>query len=682
MKRLSLVLIAIFGAAAAAAQSPQRTHDITIDDYFTLGYIESCAIAPDGSRVAYVEKRWEPPNEKRNSDIWVVTASDKWRRRITFDACDDRSPQWSADGTQLFFLSSPKGAGETKPPEDGSTQVWRWRVNADAALPVTRIPGGVEAFQLGDDGRTLYYLRSREESDEAFRELRDKFKQHVQFAAGQRQVSEIWQLDLDSWQAEKLVDEKRHITAFRVSPDQSRIAMLTTPDDRLITNEGQSRVDIFNAKTRKATPLPDKLWRADAPSPNGWLEGLAWSSDSQMLAFSIGFDGYPSELFAASAFDADAPKIIRVARPEQCYVAGNFEWIANTHDLLLMGELKARQMIWRIRDVRGDGHGPAVRMTAPEIVLDHFSTSSDGKSIAMVGNGLTSTNDVLLQNTIENGDVLRLTNVNPQVDSWKLPQISLVNWKAPDGSQVDGILELPADYQPGAKPLPLIVELHGGPTWSTKFRFEHTIYGRTAFPAKGYALLSPNYRGSTGYGDKFLTDLIGHENDIEVKDIIAGVNSLIEKGVADPKRMAVMGWSNGGFLTNCVITHDQRFKAASSGAGMIDQVIQWGIQDTPGHNFNYMRGLPWQTPDAYRAASPLYGLNKVKTATLIHCGEADERVPVAHSRTLFRALHDYVHVPTELLVYPGEGHGLSKYSTRKAKMEWDAAWFEKYVTGD
>lgn len=676
-----LAFFTILFAARLAAQPVERTHDITIEDYFTLGYIDGCAISPDGSHIAYVEKRWEPPAEGRNGDLWIVSTQTKQRERITFDPCGDSDPQWSPDGKAVYFVSSPKREGEKAAPYDGKAQVWRFTLGSDSPQPVTRIPGGIDAFQLSADGRTIYYLKSREEGDDAFRELREKYKGQTKTMAGHREVGEIWKLDLEGWQTEKLVNDKRYITQFKVSPDQKRIAMLTTPDERLIMNEGWSRVDVLDTATRKISTLPDKLWRADAPSPHGWLEGLAWSSDSQLLAFGIGFDGYPSELYIAGDLGAPAPKTQRLKRPDESYVTGHFEWIVGSHDLLMIGDLKARQLVYRISGITPDSQGEAKRITPDGIVVDTFSASADAKSLAIVGNGLTSTNDVLLLDLQNTQQVTRLTNVNPHVDAWKLPQISIVDWTAPDGARVEGILELPNGYQSG-KPLPLIVELHGGPTWSTKFRFEHTIYGRTIFPAKGFALFSPNYRGSTGYGDKFLTDLIGHENDIDVKDILSGVNALVERGIADEKKMAVMGWSNGGFLTNCVITHDPRFKAASSGAGMIDQIIQWGIQDTPGHNYNYMRGLPWDASDAYRAASPLFGIANVKTPTLIHFGENDERVPVQHGYTLFRALQDYRKIPTQLVIYPGEGHGLSKYSTRKAKMEWDQAWFDKYLVGE
>jgi dipeptidyl aminopeptidase/acylaminoacyl peptidase len=205
--------------------------------------------------------------------------------------------------------------------------------------------------------------------------------------------------------------------------------------------------------------------------------------------------------------------------------------------------------------------------------------------------------------------------------------------------------------------------------------------GRLFLPARGYAVLCPNYRGSTGYGDKFVTDLVGHENDVEVEDILKGVDALVEQGVADPDRLGVLGWSNGGYLTNCLITRTTRFKAASSGAGILDTVMEWGINDEPAYPMVFKTGLPWDRPEVYRKTSPGYDLGKVRTPTLIHVGGSDERCPPGHSKMLYRALKEYVKVPAELVVYPGEPHGLTKYKNRKAKLEWDLAWFDRYVLG-
>ena len=307
------------------------------------------------------------------------------------------------------------------------------------------------------------------------------------------------------------------------------------------------------------------------------------------------------------------------------------------------------------------------------------SNNNGNASIIALQSTLTYHRDLVLYKSKTKTE--RITNVNPQVENWKLPQISLIKWTGAQGDMVEGILELPPDYNRETK-LPLIVQIHGGPTASEKYEFEFQIYGRTALAARGYALFSPNYRGSTGYGDKFITDVIGRENDIDVEDILKGVDDLIERGIADPQRLGVMGWSNGGFLTNCLIATN-RFKAASSGAGVVDQTIQWGEEDTPGHVINYMQGLPWENHQNYQNASPLYAFKAgIKTATLIHAGEKDARVPVTHSRVLHRALHYYIDAPCELVIYPGAKHSISTYRHRLAKMKWDHAWFDKFLLSE
>ncbi|MFQ5807535.1 MAG: alpha/beta hydrolase family protein, partial [Phycisphaerae bacterium] len=487
------------------------------------------------------------------------------------------------------------------------------------------------------------------------------------------------------------IDEQRYIRGFTVSPDGRCIAMHSTPDSELITNEGWSRVDIYDTMTKEVTTLPDKLYREQAPSPYGWLEELAWSSDSRALAFTVAWDGYPNEILVAewrgdeptvAASVSPAVNVRKLTRPDdETSVGAGLHWRPNSRDLCILAERRARQHVLDISDVRDGKQGRFNVLTPGDVVVHSYRFSKRGGRLAAVISSPTHARDVFLVNGP--GDYVRLTDNNPQMATWKMPQISLVTWTGANGDQVEGLLELPYGHDLEKDgPLPMIVELHGGPTASSMIGFRYWCYGRTIMPANGYALFSPNYRGSTGYGDKFMTELIGRENDIEVEDILAGVEAMVERGVADPERLGVIGWSNGGFLTNAVITRSGRFKAASSGAGIVDMLIQWGIEDTPGHVVNFMRGLPWEKPEAYRKASPVYSLNRVTTPTLIHCGGNDARVPLAHSRTLYRALHKYCDVPAMLLVYPDQEHSLAKCSMRQAKMEWDLAWFERYILGE
>lgn len=668
--------------AAAQTAPPARTHTIELDDYFTLDVITGPQASPDGRYVAYTQTRWDQTLDRRNADLWLIEVATQARRRLTFDPAADGSPTWSPDGHYLYFSSAPKRAGETSPPYNGQSQVWRIRPEAGEPTPVTRVADGVTQLALSRDGRTLYYLVSKEKTDDDFKALRTKQK-HLEYGHGVTKFSQLWKLDLESWRGEKLIDDQRVIHGYAVAPDGRRIALITTPDGLPLSHEGWSRVELWNAATKKSSVITTDEWRKDHPSPFGWVDNLAWSADGLALAFSTGFDGYPGELFVAEGPD-DAMPVRQLSRPDEIDCDGGLRWRGETRELCFVGECRARKWVCGLQNVRDGGTGEFRKLSDGDVVVSTYSFDQAGDDLFMVLDTLTRPTELyhLSAGTALNAPV-RLTNVNPQVDTWKLPQIQIVGWSAPDGTPVEGILELPPDYQPGpdAPRLPTILELHGGPTGASPFCLQFWIYGRTTMPAKGYALLSPNYRGSTGYGRKFLTGLIGRENDIEVKDILAGVDALVQRGIADPQRLGVMGWSNGGFLTNCMITQTDRFKAASSGAGVLDMVIQWGSEDTPGHVINFMRGLPWETPEAYRQASPVFDLAKVKTPTLIHVGASDPRCPPAHSRGLYRALRHYLKVPTELVIYPNEGHSLTTYKNRQAKMEWDVAWFDRYLSG-
>jgi dipeptidyl aminopeptidase/acylaminoacyl peptidase len=541
------------------------------------------------------------------------------------------------------------------------------------------VEGGVEMFRLAKDGKSLYYVvNAGEDVDGDWKQLRQQFKD-VEYGHGVTRFSQLWKLDLENWRAEKLVDDRRVIRDFAVAPDGA-IAMITTPDATVVSFEGRSRVDVYHASTKKTKTLPDKAFRVDAPSPYGWLEHLAWSADATKLAFNVIFDGYPAEIMIAEWGASDAT-VYPLRWPDGHMVKGYGTPLAwrGRADLLFLSDQQARVRLCCAAEVRPNSHpGDFSALTPGDVVVSAFSYDPTMGTAAVVMSDPTHFPDIYLARPGKSPD--RLTNLNPQADTWMLPQLSTVSWKGAHGDEVEGILELPPDYQPGRR-VPLVVEIHGGPTTATNYHLQYWIYGRTLLPAKGYAVLSPNYRGSVGYGDKFVTQLLGHENDFEVEDILKGVDALVEKGIADSERLGVMGWSNGGYLTNCIIAKTTRFKAASTGAGIVDAIMEFGSNDEPAYAIVFKRGLPWTNPEGYHRASPTYQLDKVRTPTLIHVGGGDERCPPSQSRMLYRALKEYVNVPTELLVYPGEPHGLTRYKNRKAKMEWDLAWFDRYIRG-
>jgi len=264
---------------------------------------------------------------------------------------------------------------------------------------------------------------------------------------------------------------------------------------------------------------------------------------------------------------------------------------------------------------------------------------------------------------------------------FKLPRQESIQWKGADGVTVEGLLYYPLDYREGQR-YPLAVQTHGGPAESDKFGFGGGINYVQVLAAKGYAVLQPNYRGSTGYGDEFLRDMVGHYFQNAHLDVLAGVDAVIKMGVADPDRMVKMGWSGGGHMTNKIITFTDRFKAASAGAGAADWVSMYAQSDTRNYRTPWFGGTPWQKDapiSVYWDNSPLKDAWKVKTPTIFLVGEQDKRVPEPQSIEMYRALK-FNGVPTHLYVAPREPHGWEELRHVLFKMNAELEWFEKYAT--
>ncbi len=672
---LALLLI------AAPAFSQERTHAVTPEDFASVAAITQFAVSPDGKQVAYCEARWDKADDLRKTDLWLVATDGKRSpRRLTGERANDRSPKWGVDGDAVYVLANRKRAGETKPPYDGSTQVWRVPADGDDPQPVTKVPGGVIAFDYAPLGGAIFYtVDATATDDDEFAKLRAAHP--AEYGHGTRKVSEVWRLDLQSWRAEKVIAEGRYVREFAVTRDGKRVAMITAADDTVIRSEGGSRVDVWDKETGKVTPT-DMTWMKTAASPYPWLESLTISPNGTRVAFCTVFDAHPAEIVVIEPTPGliGSSSVNRLSRPEGVHIRGYgspLRW-KDDSELMFLGE-KSGQVSLYSAD-RGNGRVVSVGNTGNGVVSG-VEFSSGGSAYAALSGGEKTFAGL----SIINLSMPSVSHVPIQpTEGWKLPTVEHITWTAPDGSKVGGVLELPPGYTKGDK-LPLVVAIHGGPTTSSKAELNFDPHnGRLYLAAAGYAVLCPNYRGSTGYGDKFVTDLIGRENDVEVNDIIAGVQHLVKEGIADPDRVGVMGWSNGGYLTNCLITRKElpfKLKAASSGAGIVDTVAEWGFNDEPAYPVVFKKGLPWEQPDIYRKTSPTYALGNVTTPTLIHVGGGDERCPPGHSRMLYRALKENAKVPTELVVYPGEPHGLTKLSHRTAKMAWDLAWFDKYLRG-
>ncbi|HEY3788095.1 MAG TPA: prolyl oligopeptidase family serine peptidase, partial [Urbifossiella sp.] len=638
--------------------------------------------------------------DNRRTDLWVVDTDGKGKpRQLTKDRGNDRHPKWSADGKSIFVLGNRKKDGQREAPFNGTTQIWKVNVEDAKAASFTKVKGGITGFDYAPKADQIFYTIDAETTDtDDFSKLREQHSK-LEYGHGKRTVSELMRVNSDGNKPEKLVAEKRYIREFAATQDGKRIAMITAFDDSVLKSEGESRVDIWETNPKPGEPAasaagvittpPTDAYRKNAASPWAWLESLAWNPDGTRFAFCAVFDGYPAEIVIG---ELNFGKWImnKMPRRQMGFFSGSirgygtiikwsdletFSFLHDTFSRVLIDKFNARterggsqngdytSSYFDLNQNFAQGYTSIIDVSSPLPAFEHRAFAS-----------------IRVRTRKQPNEIVE---INPHTKGWKLPRIIHIAWEAPDKTPIGGVLELPQDYKKGSRKLPLVVAIHGGPTTASHADLEFDPHnGRLYFAAAGYAVLCPNYRGSTGYGDKFVTDLIGRENDLDVKDILAGIQHLIDEGIADPDRIGVMGWSNGGYLTNCLISMKDcpiKFAAASSGAGIVDTVAEWGFNDEPAYPRVFKKGLPWETPEIYRKTSPTYQLGNVKTPTLIHVGGNDPRCPPGHSRMLYRALHEYVKVPTQLVVYPGEPHGLTKLSNRKAKMEWDLAWFDKYL---
>jgi dipeptidyl aminopeptidase/acylaminoacyl peptidase len=273
----------------------------------------------------------------------------------------------------------------------------------------------------------------------------------------------------------------------------------------------------------------------------------------------------------------------------------------------------------------------------------------------------------------------RLTDPNPQVAGFALGEQEEITWRSNDGTMVGGVLVKPVGYQAGRR-YPLIVAIHGGPAAADVLGFNGG-YGSQVYAGAGYVVLRPNYRGSTNYGERHRTDIVGNYFAAGFEDIMSGVDYLIAQGIADPDRMGALGWSAGGHWSNWILTHTDRFKAISSGAGVANWISMYAQSDVHRNRQFYLGDdLPYDDVDAYWDQSPLKYIRNARTPTMIHVVRGDPRVPSPQSIELHQALQR-VGVPTELFLYPGSTHGIPDARNRLVKAVAEMAWMDHYVRG-
>ena len=722
MHRLFVAALALVATAPILRGQTTTPRPMTFLDMQQMRQVASPTPSPDGKWMLYTLSTPDWNEAKRQTDIYLVSIQQGLpsTKQMTFSKeKNETSPQWARDGSFFAFLSNreaPENAssrnqlyvmrpdgGEARRVSDakegvsdfafsrdgrfvvyrsgktGEEQLYRLAVtgiDTATAEQITKHATGVTTWKLTDDSKRIYFVSpDRIDEDEKIR--REK-KFTVTIRNPETPTSSLWVLELDSNASRRVAEGGTYsVDDFVISSDGRWVGfrgMSTNRYKRGITQENLY-ADLYLLETSTGT-----IERLTTNAEVG-ESGISFSPDSRMLAFSAPDD---LENYSMSNNRVYIRAVAERGKP--------FRKLGSTFD----GDVdvgfwsKDSSTIYFNEGIRATNQVVALDTkmnNARPITEEKGSVSVDRDEDS--GVLLVSFSDATTPNTLFTVDAInnvssrsawrQLTDPNPQVKNFALGQQEEITWKSKDGTTVGGVLVKPVGYRAGQR-YPLIVAIHGGPA-SADINSFNGGYGSQVYAGAGYVVLRPNYRGSTNYGLKHRTDIVGNYFQAGYEDIMSGVDHLIAQGIVDPDRMGALGWSAGGHWSNWILTHTDRFKAISTGAGTSNWISMYAQSDVQRNRQFYLGNkLPYDDFDAYWNQSPLKYIKNAKTPTMIHVVEGDPRVPSPQSIELHMALKQ-LGVPTELYMYPGNTHGIPDPRNQLVKAVSEMAWMDYYVRG-
>ncbi len=658
MTRRRLVLsicLAVTTAAWPKAASAQRA--MTIVDLLNLPGVSDPQISPDGRQILYTQSETDWEANRRRTHIWRVDRDGSNTTQMTVGPQGETSPRWSPEGATIALL--------TRRGDDEDTQIYLLANSGGEARRLTSHPTGVGSISWAPDGRTVYFIAADSKTDE--QKTRDKAKDDVYAFDEHYEQRHLWKVTVATGAAERLTSGDFSVVGYEISRDGTRIAHHRAPNP-LFGYSDRGEVWVMDASGANARALTTNT----VPE-----SGAALSPDNANVLFVAGANArfetyYNDNVFVVPAAGGPA-RNLTIDLPHEIESAA---WSNDGRSIYFVANMGVHSELFAMDAAGGtprqltDGRhallGWSYEPTADRHVFGIDEPANAGDLWTMTAGTAPE----------------RVTHVFDHLArDFRLPRQEKVEWQGADGVTVEGLVFYPLDYQPGTR-YPLVVQTHGGPQASDKFGFGRWSNYVQVLAAMGYVVLKPNYRGSTGYGDAFLRDMVGSYFKNSHLDVMAGVDHLIALGIADGDRMAKMGWSGGGHMTNKIITFTNRFKAAASGAGAANWISMYAQSDVRIYRTPWFGGTPWQKDapiDLYWEHSPLKDVAKVTTPTLFLVGEEDVRVPMPQSVEMHRALLSNG-VPTHLYVAPREPHGWQELRHELFKVNVELGWFEQWVT--
>jgi len=658
--------------ALLAAQAPAARRLVTLDDLDAVKAVGDVQLSPDGNWVAYTVTSADSTDDDYDTDIWMTSWDGKRTVQLTHTTDDETSPRWSPDGRYLAFLSSRQDTSDVD-------QLWLLDRTGGEAEQITHVAGGVEDLAWSPDGKRLVLVISDPDSveeggsDSAWGKtphpiVVDRFAFMEDYTGYLGRVrTHLYLLDLASLKLEPLVTDPRYDEESPSwSPTGDRIAFFSrrTGDPDRTINRGIYLIDARSGAAPRQV-VPDSV----AANQLEWGWHLAWSPDGKEIAyFAAGpprLIYYAVQKLSVVQVESGVSRVLTPTLDRNCDAP---VWTPNGQRIrFIIEDDGARQHA----EVPAAG-GPVKRIVGGRRTISGLSGRGDRWAV------IASAVDRPAEVQAVGGDSLR--PLSHQNDAW-LASVQLstpqeIRFQSRDGSEIHGLAVRPPAAL-GHAPFPTVLRIHGGPVWlwECDFNIDWQILA-----ARGYLVLGVNPRGSSGRGEAFSSAIFADWGHKDVEDVLGAVDWAVAQGLADSTRLGVGGWSYGGILTNYVIASTTRFKAATSGAGSSNMLATYGTDEYV-REYEAELGRPWDSTATWLKLSyPFLHANRITTPTLFMAGARDMNVPLLNSEQMYEALRS-LGVPTELVIYPGQWHGLERPSYQADRMRRYLAWYDRFLLG-
>ncbi|WP_179862095.1 S9 family peptidase [Longibacter salinarum] len=620
----------------------------------------SVAVSPEGDQVAYTVRDaiMDESTSEYRTQIWIVASDGSDNRQLTRGEHSSGSPAFSPDGRYLAFTRG----------EDEAPQVFVLPLNGGEAMQVTDAETGVRSFKFSPHGSTIAYTMTEPKSKEE--KAREKEKRDVQVVDEEYRYAHLFTTDIkahdDSTRTvTQLTGGERHVRSFDWMPDGSTVVFAHQPAPTI--NSGFTEADISSvpADSGAVTTLVERPGVDGSPlvSPDGSM--IAFTSNGGEIA-PVGL----SDVYVMSSDGSDVRQLGETL-DRQASIVG---WMPDGDGLLTTETQGTTRPVF---DVPLDGSAPMMLLDEAG-VYGSAAVSDDGTVMAFTHQTTTEPEEVFAAN-IDGENRRQLSKVNVDIPKPEMGRTEVVSWESSDGFTIEGLITYPVGYEDGDR-VPLVVDAHGGPNGAhvQDFTGDGDIYMAQVFAENGYAVLRPNVRGSAGYGKDFRYANVRDWGYGDLNDIMTGVDAMIERDVAHPDSLVLMGWSYGGYMTSFAVTQTDRFQAASMGAGLPNLISMVGTTDIPDYLVAHMGGEYWTEMQTYEKHSAVYHIDNVTTPTQVLHGAQDDRVPTRQGQEFYRALKRRG-IDTEMVLYPRTPHG-----PREPKLLMDVTprildWFNEHL---